>query len=132
VVSKFSLKRQILKSQAISSKRPEEKMANELNNSIKAAAEKIVKYVEEVSNMTVETHFVDVDGGVVDFNQAKAAARTIIRLDGDSSTVIPMRRNEAGTMVVDTDLFELHERNVAIAIEYRTQMMDALLNIIKR
>jgi hypothetical protein len=107
-------------------------MANELNNALKAAAEKIVQYVEDVSKMTVETRFVDVDSGVVDFEQAKVAARTIIRLDGDCTTVVPVRRTEAGILEVDDGLFEMHERNVATAIEYRAQMMDALLQALKQ
>ncbi len=106
-------------------------MANELNNALKSAAEKIVKYVEEVSSMTVETRFVEIDGNSTDFAQARPAARTVIRLDGDSSTVVPVRRNEAGAMVVDAELFELHERNVAAAIQYRAQILDALLQTIK-
>src|SRR5512133_2567909 len=104
----------------------EDPMANDLNNAIKSAAETIAKYVDNVATMTVETRFVDV-GGDVDFTSAKAAARTEIRLDGDCSAVVPARKNEAGLLVVDDDLFAMHERNVATAIDYRTRMMDALL-----
>jgi hypothetical protein len=106
-------------------------MANELNNALKSAADKIAKYVDEVSTMTVETRFVDIDAGTVDFDQARPVARTVVRLDGDSSTIVPMRKNADGVMAVDADLFELHERNVATAIDYRSQIMDALLQAIK-
>lgn len=107
-------------------------MANELNNAMKSAAEKIVKYVDDVSCMTVETRFIDLDGGpAADFEQSKPAARTIIRLDGDCSSVVPLRRTPEGEFQVDSAMFELHERNVATAIEYRSRMMDALLQALK-
>lgn len=106
-------------------------MANDLNNAIKSAAETIAKYVDNVATMTVETRFVDV-GEDVDFTKAKAAARTEIRLDGDCSAVVPARKNEAGLLVVDDDLFAMHQRNVATAIDYRTRMMDALLQTFKQ
>jgi hypothetical protein len=109
-------------------------MANEINNALKSAAEKIAKYVDNVATMTVETRYVDVDDDkkTIAFDQAKPAARTEIRLDGDCSAVVPVRHNEAGLTVVDTDLFEMHERNVQTAIEYRARMMDALLNTFKQ
>ncbi len=107
-------------------------MANELNNAIKSAAERIAKYVDNVATMTVETRVIDVDGSTVDFAGAKPAARTEIRLDGDCATVLPLRQNAQGVAAVDGDLFELHQRNVATAIEYRTKMMEALLQTLKQ
>jgi hypothetical protein len=109
-------------------------MANELNNALKTTAEKIAKYVDNVATMTVETRFVDVDGPekTFSFDQAKPAARTEIRLDGDCSAVVPVRHNEAGMTVVDADLFDMHQRNVATAIEYRARMMDALLQTFRQ
>ena len=107
-------------------------MANELNNALKSAADKIVKYVDQMATLTVETRFVEVDGSTADFEAAKPAACTVIRLDGDCSTTLPMRRNEAGALEVDTALFELHERNVAAEVNYRAQMMDALLQALKQ
>jgi hypothetical protein len=105
----------------------EGKMANEFNNALKTAAEKIAKYVDNVSTLTVITRLVDVEQGAQGFDSAKPAAKTIICLDGDCSVVLPMRLNAEGSPVVDTAVFELHEQNVATAIEYRTRMMDALL-----
>ena len=107
-------------------------MANELNNAMKSAAEKIAKYVDNIASMTVETRYVDLDSAAVDFSGAKPVARTEIKLDGDCSSVLPMRRNEAGVAIVDADLFDMHQRNVATAIEYRARMMDALLQTFKQ
>lgn len=109
-------------------------MANELNVALKNAAEKIVKYVDNVATMSVETRFVEVGGAnAADFKAAAPAASTTIRLDGDCSAVLPMRRRaDTNELEVDTSMFELHQRNVETAIEYRTKMMDALLQTLKQ
>ena len=106
-------------------------MANEINNALKSAAQKIAKYVDNVATMTVETRYVDL-GETVDFGKALPAARTEIRLDGDCATVLPVRKNEVGTLLVDSDLFAMHQQNVATAIDYRARMMDALLQTFKQ
>lgn len=108
-------------------------MANEMSNALKTAAEKIVSYVKDVATMTVETRFVEVstEAGAADFSAAKPAACTVIRLDGDCSAVLPLRRTEAGGLEVDSAVFEMHQQNVQTAIEYRQKMMQALLEAIK-
>jgi hypothetical protein len=106
-------------------------MANEFNNALKSAAESIAKYVDNIATMTVETRYVDL-GQSVNFTEALPAARTEIRMDGDCATILPVRKNEAGVMVVDGDLFDMHQQNVATAIDYRTRMMDALLQTLKQ
>lgn len=109
-------------------------MANDLETAIKNAATSMAKYVRDASMMQVETKFVEVDlNGATDFQQARPVARTVIKLDGDSESTVPMRQNEAGVLEVDTTLFELHQQNVATAIEYRARILNALLsNLITR
>lgn len=107
-------------------------MANELNNAFKVAAEKIVKYVDQMATLTVETRYVEVGEAAADFAASKPVACTVIRLDGDCTATLPMRRREAGTLEVDASLFEMHERNVAAAVDYRARMMDALLQTFKQ
>lgn len=108
-------------------------MANELNTALKNAAERIVKYVDNVATMTVETRFVEVGSAQADFKTAAPAASTVIRLDGDCSAVLPLRRrSDNNELEVDNSMFELHQRNVETAIEYRTKMMDALLQTLKQ
>jgi len=106
-------------------------MANEMNTALKAAADKIASYIGNMATLTVETRFVDVGDGPADFAAAQPAACTVIRMDGDCSAVLPMRRNTAGVLEVDVVLFELHERNVTAAVDYRDKMMTALLSTIK-
>jgi len=107
-------------------------MATELENSIRSAAEKVAGYVEDVATMTVTTQYVQVGAdGDVDFDQAKPAARTIIKLDGDCGAVVPMRAAEAGRLEMDATLFDLHQRNVTTAIEYRARILSALLGVLQ-
>ncbi len=107
-------------------------MPNELENSIRSAAETIAKYVADVATLTVETRYVEVGAtGDMNFDQSKPAARTEIRLDADSKTVVPMRNNEQGTLMVDAALLDIHNRNVAAAIEYRARMLSSLLGILQ-
>jgi hypothetical protein len=103
-------------------------MAAELREAIKNAAERIAKYVEDVSEMAVETQYVEL--GAASFAEAKLAARTVVKLDGDSQTVVPVQKGEL-KMDVDSGMFEVHQQNVQAAIEYRTKMMNALLSVLR-
>ena len=108
-------------------------MANEMENALKNAAASVAQYVKDASVMQVETRFVEIgDGNEVNFDQAKPVARSIIKLDGDSETVIPLRRSEAGTLEVDGGLFDLHQQNVTTAIDYRARILNALLSTLTR
>jgi hypothetical protein len=106
----------------------EEAMANEIRDAVKASAERIAKYVEDVAEMAVETHYVEL--GAASFDEAKLAARTVVKLDGDSQTVIPMQKGES-KLEVDMAVYEVHQQNVASAIEYRTKMMNSLLSLLR-
>ena len=103
-------------------------MASELRDALKASAERIAKYVEDVAEMSVETSYVEV--GAASFEAAKLGARTVVKLDGDSQTIVPMQKGDA-KLEVDMGLFEVHQQNVAAAIEYRTKMMNSLLSVLR-
>lgn len=104
-------------------------MPNEFETALKNTAASVAKYVQDAATMQVETHYVDIGGdGTPDFEQAHPVARTIVRLDGDSETVVPMRKGTGGALEVDSALFELHQQNVATAIDYRTRILNALLS----
>jgi precorrin-4 methylase len=108
-------------------------MANELETSLKNAAARVAQYIEDVASMTVETRYIQVEteAGVADFSQARPAARTEIKLDSDSETIIPMRQSKEGKLEIDNEILEIHQHNVATAIEYRARMLDALLGLLK-
>jgi hypothetical protein len=104
-------------------------VANELQNSLKRVAEKVAQYVEDAATLTVETRCIDPGSkGGNDFSQARPAARSVIRMDGDSETIVPMVAAKQGQAEVDSALYELHERNVKAAIEYRASILQALVD----
>ena len=104
-------------------------MANEFETALKNTAASIAKYVQDAATLQVESRFVDVGvDGTPAFDEARPVARTIVRLDGDSETIIPMRKGNAGVLEVDSTLFEVHQQNVATAIDYRARILNALLS----
>ncbi|NJN68259.1 MAG: hypothetical protein HC884_16875 [Chloroflexaceae bacterium] len=111
-------------------------MANELETSLRNAAARVAQYVDDVATLTVETRYIQVvpgtEVGSPDFAGAKPAARTEIKLDSDSATVVPMRPSQTtGVLEVDAELLNIHQANVTMAIEYRARMLDALLGILR-
>jgi hypothetical protein len=104
-------------------------MANEIENALKNAVTRVVKYVDDAASMQVETKYVLVGkDGSVSFDQAKPIAQTIVKLDGDSQSIIPMRLNEAGGLEVDAALFEVHRQNVTATTDYRARVLNSLLS----
>lgn len=102
-------------------------MAGELTNALKKVAEKVASYVDEAATLTVRTSYVEVGGATATFEKPKIAASTVIKLDGDCEVVLPVQRGSNEQMEVDATVFEMHERNVKTAIEYRSKMMQSLL-----
>ena len=104
-------------------------MATEFDIALRNAASSVARYVQDAATMQVETHYVDISPeGTPDFDAARPVARTIIRLDGDSETTVPMRQGESDNLEVDLSLFNLHQQNVDTAIEYRARILNALLS----
>jgi hypothetical protein len=104
-------------------------MATDYMTSLKNAAATVAKYIDDVATMEVITKYVEIGtDATVDFTQARPVASSIVKLDADSETVVPMRMGQGGVLEVDTALYELHQRNVATAVDYRARMMNALLN----
>jgi hypothetical protein len=102
-------------------------MANEFETALKDTVKKVAQYVDDAATLTIETQYVEIGSdGAANFEAAKPVARTVIKLDGDSAATLPMHRNEAGVLEVDEALFELHQENVATAIEYRARILNAL------
>jgi len=99
----------------------------EIKEALKNVADQIAKYVDDAASMTVETSYVEVGGKPED---AKLAARTIIRLDGDSSNILPMKPSADGTLTVDTAVYDMHQQNVQAASEYRAAILERLLAIL--
>ena len=104
-------------------------MPNEYEVALRNAASSVAKYVQDAATMLVETKYVELgEDGAQSFDDAKPVARTVIKLDGDSEAILPMRPNESGALEVDLTLFDLHQQNVATAIDYRARILNALLS----
>jgi hypothetical protein len=102
-------------------------MANDVENALKAVAQKVSGYVENVATLTVETKYIQVGGS----GAPQTAAKTVVKLDGDSETIVPLQAGTAGQLEVDTALFDIHQRNVATAIDYRARMLAALFEALR-
>src|ERR1044071_2177452 len=102
--------------------------ANEIREALKNAAEQVTSYVKDASEMTVETRFLELDG---ENEKEKLAARSLVKFDGDSYCVVPVRRDANNNLVPDTAMYELHERNVQATIDYRVRMMEQLLALLR-
>ncbi|MGC1378073.1 MAG: hypothetical protein WA821_17725 [Anaerolineales bacterium] len=100
----------------------------EIKEALKNVADQLAKYVEDAATMTVETSYVEMGGNAED---AKLAARTIIRLDGDSTSVLPMKKGADGTLVVDTGVYEVHQQNVKAASDYRAAILERLMGVLR-
>lgn len=108
-------------------------MPSELENSIRAAAEKVAQYVEDAATMEVKTYYVLVGAASApDMEKDRPGAYTMVKLDGDSKTVVPMREGRDGAIELDGTLFEIHERNVSTATEYRARVLNSLIGLLQR
>jgi len=107
-------------------------MANELEKTIKNIATKIAQYVDDAATINVETSYIQVGSdGKADFTQAKPGLRTTIRLDGDSEAILPVSLDKGGNLSVNTEMHEIHQRNVETAIEYRARILAALSELLR-
>ena len=105
-------------------------MADDLESTVRNAASKLAQQLENTATLTVETRWVEVaEGAARDWEEANLVSWTNIRLDQDTQVIIPMRRNEAGALERDVELFDLHMQNVTAAIEYRARMLEAVMKI---
>lgn len=90
----------------------------DVETSLQTIAEKVGKYIDNLATLTIETKVSDVTGG-----GERLAARTVLKLDGDSEVLLPTDADGA----LRQDLLELHQKNVAAAMLYRSQIVAALL-----
>jgi hypothetical protein len=102
--------------------------STEIKEALKNVADTVAKYVDDAASMTVETRYIELGGKPED---AKLAARTLVRLDGDSESIIPMKKGADGILAVDTLVTEMHHQNVQAAIDYRAEILERLLAVLR-
>ena len=100
---------------------------SEIKEALKSIGEKVAQYLNDAATLTVTTNTVEVAGD----GKAVLAAKTVISLDGDNTSAVPIVKNDDGKPSIDTALYELHMQNVAAAVDYRARILDSMLDVIK-
>lgn len=107
-------------------------------NRLRDLANRLMDVIEQP--LTIETQafeLTETTGGMSPpkaFKQPEAffVASTVIRLDGDSQAILPMRKDEKGQMQVDAALLDYHNKTIELVIEYRTRLINTLLSLASR
>jgi hypothetical protein len=108
-------------------------MANNLDDSVREAAAKVRQYIEDAAVMQVRTFYVLTSTEPLSkIDPERPGAFTEVKLDGDTKVVVPMRKGRDGTMELDEALFNIHERNVAAATNYRAAVLSAMIGLLQR
>jgi hypothetical protein len=108
-------------------------MASNLDDSVREAAAKVRQYVEDAAVMQVRTFYVLTGTEPLkEIDPERPGAFTEVKLDGDTKVVVPMRKGRDDTLELDEALFNIHERNVAMATSYRAQVLNALIGLLQR
>jgi hypothetical protein len=117
-------------------------MADNLQETLNEVAKEIKNLVANAASMSVETWYIPVGlekadvpidaEGHADFRSAaKPLAQTIVKFDGDSISVIPVRQEQGKLPEKDEELLALHERNVETARKYRVDIVNAVVDLLK-
>ena len=105
---------------------------SDLQAALRNAAAILAQQISNVTTLKVETKWVEVsDAGEYKFEDARPVASTHIELNGDTTLVIPMKR-ENGVLVRDDELLQVHLGSVQNAIEYRNKLLDAIIGVVKQ
>lgn len=100
---------------------------NDIKGALQSAASTVTKYLEDASTLSVTTSTLEAGSG----DKPVLAASTVIKLDGDNTSVVPARQGDDGAWVIETTLYDLHMRNVEAAIDYRSKLMGTLLDLLR-
>jgi hypothetical protein len=105
---------------------------SDLQKALRQAAAALAEQISDASALTVETRWVEI-GDSETFNTAdsRLAASTTIQLDGDTSLVVPLRR-ENGVLVRDENLLQLHLESVEKAIQYRKDLLATIVSAVQQ
>lgn len=98
----------------------------EIKEALRKAANTASKYLSNAAILKVETQTLETAGS----KKTALAARTVIKLDGDNTSVVPGTLQESGKWEVDTVLYDIHMQNVQSAIDYRTRMVESMLRLL--
>jgi hypothetical protein len=99
---------------------------NEIKEALKNVADEVAKYIKDAATLTVETQTIEIGHA----DKPSMAARTVIKLDGDNITILPTVKNEAGKIEIDPVIYELHMQNVQAAIDYRSKIIESVIEVL--
>jgi hypothetical protein len=103
------------------------KVTTDLVQALRQAGQELARQISDASALQVQTFFTVVGENT----EPVLVASTKIELDGDTETVVPLKR-EGDTLVRDLDLLELHQTSVENAIAYRDKLVDQILDIARQ
>jgi hypothetical protein len=130
-------------------------MPADVENALRNITTEIMNYVRGAAELRVETRYVEVTSGepgaaaastvaaagdsatadrvrVAELRQqGQLAAVSVISLDGDSVSIVPVRQGASQTLEIDTALLDQHQRHLDSAIEYRSRILNALLSVLQ-
>lgn len=99
---------------------------NDVKEALKGATESIRKFITDVGELRIETRVIP--PGQKD---SELAASSVLKFDGDNTSVIPVGKTEAGRFEVDAALYDLHLRTLQAAIDYRTKVLASLVGLLR-
>jgi hypothetical protein len=98
----------------------------EIKEALKNVATEVAKYVKDAATLTVKTQTVEVGAKA----EPALAAESTIRLDGDSTTTLPVSTNDFGKSEVDSVIYDIHMQNVQAAIDYRSKIIQSVIDVL--
>jgi len=104
---------------------------NDLRAALESAGRKLAAALNDLQALEVQTRWVEVKAGVNDEKNAQLVASTRIELDGDTSVIVPMK-DENGAIVPDQALLALHKESVENAIQYRSQLIQMVVDFVRQ
>lgn len=108
-------------------------MATTFEETVRATAAQVQRYVEDAAELEVRTYYVLTSNAELpNLERERPGAVTIFKLDGDMKVIVPMRKGRDEAMELDEALFNVHERNVTMATAYRAQVLGALIGLLQR
>lgn len=103
------------------------KVTSDLVTALRQAGEELARQISDVSAVQVKTFYTIVGENTT----PELLASTEIQLDGDTETIVPLRR-EGNVLVRDLELLELHHVSVENAVTYREKLVNQIMEVARQ
>jgi hypothetical protein len=108
-----------------------ESIAKGILDSIGDALEDITKLTVVTTTGKIITATNSKGKSYLEIEETAINAKTIIEIDGDIITRIPVQNQEGETITVDERMLQLHEKNVEMAMQNWQTVITTLINTVK-